>query len=493
MPQTMNNAQMNFYHPNQSPHSVYSNNLRPRHPPAYLDYLEAMASSRNSLPQPLMPNHSYVHQSHNAQASNIYPRSYDPQQMYAQHQNGSSPANSSTASNKYCYQADRTTNHLNSMHGPDTSTPSSGIQNFNNAVNSKLADSGLVINRGSAVNVKLLSNLSQSHSFTHSSKMDSGERLNTSAQSNASSVSQMGHDMLKLIEEQKQVLLNQKNELDRLDNDQEYWEAKQSSEEAELINRIEDEIRQLDELWRENHKQIEKLENHNFEKELEQLKSEQIKMELEIDRQKAKLADCDKDIARCKSKIELLEAELANQELNDTYSEDEAVEPSTNHTEKNISKSSPESVKIADLKQNNSNGSSRIGDQDIRSSEDEGNEEDEDDDDDDDDDSGGDASDDLDPRNTDSTKLRSAKTDVAYVDKRGLINGIRSLKLYKSRGRYGDTNNHSSSEVNSSSVSANGKEKASINNNMFETECPETNGHNHNEKTANKYEFLMTL
>lgn len=455
--QTINNAQMNYYQPNQSPISMYPGNLRPRHPPGYLDYLEAIAN-RNSLPQPIIPN--YMHQSQNIQG-NMFPRSYDLQQMYNIRHNGTSPANSSTTSNKYCYQVNGQSNNMNYGQCQDAS---SGVQNFNNPINSKLIDSGLVINRGSAVNVKLPSNsLNQSYS---QNRVSADERLDNSTQSNVSSVSQMGLDMLKIIEEQKKVLINQKNELERLDNDQEYWEAKQNSEQAELINRIESEIRQLEDLWKENQTQIKKLENQDFEDELEKLKSEQVKMEMEIEKQKKKLTQCESDIVQCKSKIELLEAELASQVIDDFSSEDDTAESNSNRVDNDSMLKDSTKSKSDDLGPNclnsNSNGSFATDGKEAKISDEE--------------DSGGDVSDDLSSHNLDK-KIRSAK-DTAYVDKRGLISGIRSLKLDKSRPL-----------MTTSTVLPNTKEKASIDNNIIET-----NGH-YKEKAANnnKCEFLMTL
>jgi chromosome segregation ATPase len=245
----------------------------------------------------------------------------------------------------------------------------------------------------------------------------------------------MGHDMLKVIEEQKKVLMNQKNELDRLDNDQEYLEAKQNSEQAELINRIESEIQQLEKLWSENQAQIKKLENQDFESELHNLKADQIRMEMELASQKKKLSMFETDIAECQAKIERLEAEL------DSLSSESG--DSTIDSEKSIDGKNDISAS-ADLKTSltKSKGSTELViDHDLDSknlicSDDEDYE----------DDSGGDASDDLNTKLPDS-KLRNAK-EVTYVDKRGLISGIRSLKLDKSRSL-----NKSIDSINSNDIS----------------------------------------
>lgn len=212
----INNSQMNFYSANQISFNMYSpaNGLRPRQPPRYLDYMEAIAN-RNALAQPNVPNHhppaSFTPQNHRAQ-SNIF------------------------------QQAPQSTSN------------------------------------------------------------------------NVDSVTEMGQSMLKVIEEQKKVLINQKNELDRLDNDNDFWEEQNSSEQTELVDRIDSEIRQLEDLWKENQAQIRKLENQGFEKELERLKSEQLRMESEIEKQKVRLTRCEKDVNLCKSKIDQLEAELEEEQ-----------------------------------------------------------------------------------------------------------------------------------------------------------------------------------
>lgn len=473
---SVSSAQMNFYHPNQTPlNTLYSSNIRPRHPPGYLDYMEALAN-RNSLPHQLMTNPTYAQQSHHNQSNMFQQRPYDSQQVYSIQQNGSSP-NGSSANNRYRY----------SVNGPLPPTnydqnqemrPSSSMQN----IRPKLIEPGLVINRGSAVNVKLTPS---SHNLPLNQQISTDRHGD-----NATSVSQMGHDMLKVIEEQKKVLVNQKNELDRLDNDQEYWETKQNSEQAELINLIENEIHQLEELWKKNQAQIKKLENQDFEKELQELKSDQVKMELEISKQKRKLQSCENDIASCKSKIEKLESELANQAQGD---EDDSLSSSTSSNGEpdelfmNILKSRLKEEAVEPEKESRTIHSNGIltnngqHDKETKSSEDE------------EDDSAGDASDDLNLPSQDRT--RTAK-DVAYVDKRGLISGIRSLKLDKSRAlnRHAETIRSTenigllpttSSLSSKDEVSINDVDKrSSENNNQYPDKAANNN---------NKYEFLMSL
>lgn len=231
-PQPINNSPVSYHQPNHL--NIYPNHLRPRNPPGYLDYMEAIAK-RNSLTQPVPSNPPYAQHSQHSQ-SNIFQRSFRSQNFYNIQQNGSSTVNISPTVNRFPNQSNSETN-----------TP----------------------------------------------------------------VSQMGLDMLKVIEEQKKVLINQKNELDRLDNDREYWETKHSFDEAELIDRIEKEIQQLEELWKENQTQIQKLENQDLERELEELKAEQVRMEIELEQQKNKLSLCEKDVVSCKIKIEQLEVHLA--------------------------------------------------------------------------------------------------------------------------------------------------------------------------------------
>lgn len=490
-----NNAQVNFYPPNSTTTNMYPNNIRPRHPPGYLEYLEAIAN-RNSLPPSLVSNQNYMHQNQHLATSNIFPRQHESQlSLYNVQPNGSSPAGSST-SHLHFYQANSQYKRASLGQNREFDA-SSSLQNIN-PINPKFVESsGLIINRGSAVNVRLTSN---SHLQLSQNQEDN---LTTSAHNTASSVSQMGLDMLKVIEEQKKVLMNQKNELDRLDNDQEYLEAKQSSEQAELINRIESEIRQLEELWKENQIQINKLENQDFESELEQLQSEQIRMEREIASQKFKLTQCESDIAQCKIKIEQLEFELNTQslDLNASISNDEKVEMNPNGND--ISNGNKVVMKNDDLNliqtddqanegANNENNQQLFRNKNSKSSEDE--------DDDDDDDSDGDASDDLNTNSYESNKLRSTK-ELVYVEKRGLISGIRSLKLDKSRSLNKSieslNSNESASLRDLATNSPNPKEKAStLNNNILDVRCADTsNGQQLKDKTANsnKYEFLMTL
>lgn len=389
--QPVNNAQINhhFYQQrptNQSPSNLYHhNNLRPRHPPGYLDFMEAMAS-RNSLPQlpPLIPNPAYAQQSQHAQSNIFHRSSFDHQQVYNMQRYGSSPVNA-FPSNNTVYRYSTTNGHSLPQNNHETNgSGPSGLLSAN-PIRPKLIDTGpLVINRGSAVNVKLhpssqnvayhslanherslestpshtdapqnsinglvqnetvQSNDSISNKSVHNNSTQNNTSLgnniapinkpqsnntalknfirNDTTQGNNSDdssalVSQLGHDMLKVIEEQKKVLINQKNELERLDNGQECLETKQSNGQTELVKRIENEIHQLEQLWKENQAQIRKLENQDFEKVLKELKAEQVRMESEIEMQKCKLSRCENEIVQCKNKIEQLEADLANQEL----------------------------------------------------------------------------------------------------------------------------------------------------------------------------------
>jgi len=300
----INNAQMNFFHANHSPHNFYSS--RPRHPPEYLDYLEAMAN-RNPMKRDFLLDRSFSHRNRHPHG-HLFQGSTEPQILYGMQRSEPQSLNSNSVNNHLRYpivgQADPTIYHQ----GQDTRS-ALGLQGVNPA-RSKLIDSGLVINRGSAINVKLPSNSQNlvSHSLCPNDRLE-----NVIQDSNVPgiSVSQLGRDMLKVIEEQKKVLMNQKSELDRLDKDREYWDSKQTAEQAELIDHIESEIHQLEELWKENQMQIRKLENQDFEKELQELKSEQARMESEISRQKGELSRCENEISQCKDKIQQLEAELA--------------------------------------------------------------------------------------------------------------------------------------------------------------------------------------
>ena len=118
------------------------------------------------------------------------------------------------------------------------------------------------------------------------------------------SVTKIGHDILKMIEEQKKLVLNQKNELERLDSDIEQMESK-DPELSDLISKIDEEIMQLEELSKENEIQINKLESLDLEKELQRLKSEQTQIESDIEQQKNKLSKFEDDIASCTVKIRL--------------------------------------------------------------------------------------------------------------------------------------------------------------------------------------------
>lgn len=479
--QPINNDQMIYYQANQSPLSMYPNILRPRQPPGYLDYMEALAS-RNPLVQPLMPNPTYAQQSHQSR-SNIFQRSIDHQQPNNMPRSTSSPLNSSSTISRLRNSSNPPLNHSNYNPVQDN-LEALTAQNVQ-TTRPKIIESGLIINRGSAVNVKLPS--SSQNLASHSSTKSDFAAGPPQSSSTDTSVSQMGHDMLKVIEEQKKVLINQKNELDLLDNDHEYWVTKQNSQQAELIKRIEDEIVQLEDLWKENQAQIKKLENQNFEKELRELRSEQVKMELEISKQKSKLTHCEQDISLCRYKIEQLEQVLNNHDsdLEDASSLSSGeggklyANVSTAEASKSLDLSKVENSK-SDSRDLRVNGSTRLDDQPNKGSKSS-------DDDDYEEDSGGDASDDL---TLPDNKQRYAK-DV-YVDKRGLISGIRSLKLDKSRSlnRQLERSNES---INSSPTinSLNSKEKAANNNNIIDKRCPETNSQ-YPEKTANNM-FLMTL
>ena len=523
--QPLNNAQLNYYQPGPSPVPMYPINMRPRHPPDYIEYLEAM-TNRNSLPASLVPNSNYINQNQGIQG-NMFPRnSYDlhNHQFYNmfQQQNGSSPVNS-TNGNQYYYQHNPQVNRMNFGLSNDMNSIPTSMQNQINQMNPKLAESGLVINRGSAVNIKLPSN---SHYVGHNqqpSNIDE-QKHDSSIQSNASSISQMGMDMLKVIEEQKRVLLDQKNELERLDHDREYLEAKQNSEQAELINRIEKEIAQLESLWRENQMQIRKLENQDFEKELEVLKAEQIKMENELDSQQMKLARFEDDIAQCKTKIEQLESELDNDGSEVDHQDDGSTNGDAKETNRNKHVSS-ETTAIVHCDSNDlrsqkfgrqSNGANGTMDKRLsQSSSDE--------------DSGGDASDDL--KIGDSSGVSKLRSDVAYVDKRGLISGLRSLKLEKTRvlnrsNERINSNESPGTKITPSSPIANhlihkdkspdstdghsnkAAESVSKKNDQHEDSHAALNGlgdegsttassqnkiNNNNNRASNKYDLLMTL
>lgn len=410
---------------------LYHNNTRPRHPPGYSDYLEAIAS-RNSAGQSVIPSSTYV--SHNNQP----------------------------------------------------------IPHSNNSVRSRLGESGLVINLGSAVNVKLHpSNLSSNQTLTQDDLQRSTDLQR--------SVSEIGHDMLKMIEEQKKVLLNQKDELDRLDNDRDYWETKQNSEQVELVNRIENEIHQLEELWRENQAQISKLEYQDLEREVQDLKSEQVRIEVEITQQKNKLVRCEDRITSCKSQIDRLELELAtfiDSSTSDSSAASNGVEATTGASAIKKHDSVEDPVDSTESTNTSTNGTTSSSDNNCVSRSSDGEDDLEDD-------SDGDYSDDLNSA-TSELKLRAAK-DVAYVDKRGLISGIRSFKLDKSRAALSskqpsEHNRFSNNSITDLTIpdSLDAKDKnctTSTNNNNVNNGCLETNVQ-YSAKTAtssNQYEFLMTL
>lgn len=474
----VNNAQANFYNGSRnSPSQIFHSNLRPRHPPGYSDYLEALAS-RNSIGHSKVTNSAYIQHNQlqhgnnlnatNSHQSNNPALSYTDNRFYDQ-ANDLSPGN-------YCNSNQDEINDRIS----------------HKSVRSRLGDTGLVINHGSAVNVKLPSNNISNQSLTQD---DTLQHRSIASRS----VSEVGHDMLKMIEEQKRVLLNQKNELERLDNDRDYWETKQSSEEVELVNRIENEIHQLEELWRENQAQITKLEHQDLEKEVEDLKGEQVRIESEINKQKQELVRCEERINSCKEQIEELESELSTYLGSSSISNPRSITNEAEGTSASvvISATNENDDNPIDSTENKSNGTSTIiSDNNCVK---EGGSSDEEDDH--EDGSEGDYSDDL---NLAMSELKSrAAKDVAYVDKRGLISGIRSLKLDKCRAlssKQSENRRLSKNSIaeTSSSNSQNSKENISTssNNNNVNNGCLETNGQ-YSTKTAtsgNQYEFtLMTL
>lgn len=305
----VNNAHMNYYMPNQSPITMYPNPIRSRHPPGYLDYLETM--TRASLPQPVAPSSNFAH-------SNIFHRSFDPQLNHQPDVNESSIINRFMHNNRYRYSINGPINTASHDHDFD---PSASVNNFQ--TNPPGTNN---VNQHSLFNGSLTNGKPPPDKNTNVEATSLNENSIISS-NNTDSVSKMGHDMLKVIEEQKKVLINQKNELEKLDKDQKYWETKQNNEQIELINRIEGEIHQLEELWKENQAQIRKLENQDLEKELEELKVDQLKIESEVKKQKNKLSRCENDIALCKAKIENLEREIANQ-----ISEPEETQPNDENT-----------------------------------------------------------------------------------------------------------------------------------------------------------------
>lgn len=300
----LNNAQINYYLHNHSP-MFSAKTVRPRQPPGYLDYMEAM--TRNSLPQPMSTSTNFA-------SGNMINQSHEPNIVYQG--NAASPMN-----NKY-YINDR---YRYSINGQINSTNYEPEHNLTPTIESETINSIRTMNldnspytrkdNGSVINHKFL-NFDESRS-TPLETINRDASAETSLKSNnndaITSVSKIGHDMLKVIEEQKRLLMNQKNELDKLDHDTEYWQSKQNIEQIELINRIESEIHQLEDLWKENQAQIKKLENQNLEKELENLKLDQQKLETEVIKQKNRLSKCESDLDLCKNKMDQLEKEVGAQ------------------------------------------------------------------------------------------------------------------------------------------------------------------------------------
>lgn len=294
------NAQMNYQMQNFSPYNnMYPGTVRPRQPPGYMDYMQTV--TRNSLPQTMSSNPSFVQ-------GNTYIRPYETNSLYDSQTNGVSPVNNYNERYRF------------SMNGPVTSTTyerdpkSEPIDTWNlnsiRPMNVHIDKTTMVNNRNSLGNhISRIDENITTNSKSEETEADTSSRSITTDANNL--VSKMGHDMLKVIEEQKKVLLNQKSTLDKLDQEQEYWKSKQNTEQIELINRIENEIHQLEDLWKENQSQIKKLENQNLEKELDDLKSEQQNLESEVIKQKNKLAKFENDIALCKVKMDQLEKEVS--------------------------------------------------------------------------------------------------------------------------------------------------------------------------------------
>lgn len=281
--------------------------------------------------------------------------------------------------------------------------------------------------------------------------------------------------MLKVIEEQKRVLMNQKSEIDRLDNDQDY----------RLISRVENEIQQLEELWKENQDQIAKLESHDFEKELDELEEERTKMESDIKDTKEKLAKCEIELLSRKKDIEQLEAEISKKESEQQVAQD-AENQDGFKGEGEICRSQvqeqPDKASSHSLQLLNSSVSSTNGFCDVNEKADSENDVD--------------CENDSEPDITDD--MSPAKNNV---EKRGLINGIRSLKIDKSSAFSRRTDSYRSSAENLTSSSVTIKDKApavdlnQANNIVSDKLCSETNGFS-DDNTAinnNQYEFLMTL
>lgn len=467
----INNPSMNYYMTNQSPVNLYNAAVRTRHPPGYLDYLENI--TRSSLPQTVPQNPNFAQ-------GNIFHRPVEQRIQYNTPGCDPSQINRPLPNNS---------NYRYSINGPLTAT------NYESDINNGAQIDGLHLKRNSSNESGIMTMRSQAardqnylhnHSVNCETKCTKELHDITSrpASDPTSSVSRLGHDMLKVIEEQKRVLINQKNELERLDKDQEYWDTKQNSEQIELVNRIESEIQQLEKLWKENQSQIKKLENQDLEKELEVLKVERVKIESEMKKQKNKLSRCENEIALCKVKIEQLEKELANQTLeseNSSATSDVKSAPSSIINNSRQTETLSESLNSSNNLKLLTNGCANPGSnsKESKSSEDEDYEND----------SGGDASDDL------NLTLKDCKPLSANVEKRGLISGIRSLKLEKSRAfnRYSDSN-RSTENLNLPSVPQISKDKTSMNNLDNGKRRSDSNGQ-YPGRTANnnQYDFLLTL
>lgn len=298
----VNNAQINHQIHNYSPfNNMYPNNLvRPRQPPGYLDYMQAV--TRNSLPQSMSTNT-------NLAQGNMFTRPYETNSLYDSQKNGVSPVNNHNDRYRYSMNGHLGSTTYDRELANDLANES-WSSNSNRPINN--SDHAKMVNRNSINN-----DISQSDqvisAMSKSRDIDAEISLRSNTSEANSSVSKMGHDMLKVIEEQKKVLMNQKSTLDKIDQDEEYWKTKQDTEQKQLIDRIEDEIHQLENLWKDNQSQIKKLENQNLEKELEDLKLDQQKLESEVIKQKNKLSKCESDIALCKIKIEQLEKEVSSQ------------------------------------------------------------------------------------------------------------------------------------------------------------------------------------
>lgn len=268
----------------------------------------------------------------------------------------------------------------------------------------------------------------QSHSTSNSSENISyiNEILSGNQDTSSVAVNMIGQNMLKLIEEQKKLLINQKNELERLDTDSEFMNNYQEAENSELINKIEEEIIQLEQLSKDNQIQIKRLEEQDFQEELVKLKKEQMQIEIDIDKQKSKLVEFEKDIVACYKKIQNLEKEL-------TYlKEDFGAENLEDLVQGNLETQRENNINHDRLLDITEEFASKINSTDTSSQSDNSTTNTKSCDDiDSDDESCNDASDDCGTQSTDS-KPRSPK----LVDKRGLINGIRSLKIDRHMRKY---------------------------------------------------------